>query len=344
MPANPIRLEELFDKYVRGSINPEEFTEFWHLVKEMQASDTLSAKLTALWCEWETKAQPGSGPDRSKVFTRIMEKGREREIDFEKLRIHPITRRSRLLAAAAVVGTVLTGLYLLYSGKTAPAAATPQYAAVQTKSPDYTRNIVLPDGSTVVLHAGSTLDYPAAFPAGSREVSLKGEAYFDVRHDDKKPFIIHTGKVSTTVLGTAFNISSDSNKVTISVTGGKVRVENGKKVLAELTPNQQIVYRVPEEATEKRMVNAEQLVTNWTKQDMVFDGDSFGEIAEVVGRRYGISIRFKNPELAKCLIVASFSGTETLENVLEMLCTIRNASYVRKQEGNEIEIDGKGCE
>src|SRR6202012_4985743 len=147
------------------------------------------------------------------------------------------------------------------------------------------------------------LDYPAAFPADSREVTLRGQAYFDVRHDDRKPFIIHTGKVSTTVLGTAFNISSDSNKVTVSVTGGKVRVQDGKKILAELTPNQQIVYKVPEEAAEKTTVNAEQLVTNWTKQDMEFDGDSFGGIAEVLSKRYGVMIRFKNPELTKCLIV-----------------------------------------
>ncbi len=338
-----MRLEDLFDKYVRGNITPEEFTEFWSLVQEMQASDALSTKLTTLWRNWENGTMAGTGPDKSKVFSRIMEKGREREIDFEKIGLYPATRRWRMAGVAAAVLAIVTGIYLLYNGKTAPAATSPK-SAVQTKSPDYTRNIVLPDGSTVVLHAGSTLDYPAVFPAGRREVSLKGEAYFDVRHDDKKPFIIHTGKVSTTVLGTAFNIRSDSNKITVSVTGGKVRVEDGKKILAELAPNQQIVYKVPEEAAEKRTVNAEQLVTSWTKQDMVFDGDSFGEIAEVIARRYGVTIRFKNPELAKCLIVASFSGTEALENVLEMLCTIRNASYVRMQEGKEIEIDGKGCE
>lgn len=343
MTINPIRLEELFDKYVRGNITAEEFTEFWRLVKEMQASDTLNTKLTTLWQEWETLAQPGSGPDKSKVFHRIMEKGREREIDFEKLRAYPVARRLRRLAAAAVVLATLAGFYLLYIRKANPVIPSPIYAA-QSPHTDYTRHIVLPDSSTVVLHAGSTLDYPAVFPDDSREVTLTGEAYFDVHHDNKKPFIIHTGKIRTVVLGTAFNISSDGNQVTVSVTGGKVRVENGKKVLAELTPNQQIVYRVPEDATEKATVNAEQLVTNWTKKDMVFDGDSFGDIAAVISKRYGVLIRFKNPELAKCLIVASFSGTETLDNVLGTLCTIRNASYNQNQENREVEIDGKGCE
>jgi len=343
MPANSNRLQELFDKYVRSSITSEEFTEFWQLIKEMQDSDALSTELTSLWRQWETQAQPGAGPDKSKIFNRIMDKGREREIDFDKLRIHPLTRWSRKLAVAAAVVAISIGIYLLYTGKTKSIAAPSLYAA-HTQAPGYTRHIVLPDGSTVVLHAGSTLDYPAAFSSGSREVSLQGEAYFDVRHDDKAPFVIHTGKIFTTVLGTAFDISSDSNKVTVSVTGGKVRVEDGKKVLAVLASNQQIVYKVPDETTEKNIVNATQLVTDWTKQDMVFDGDSFGEIARVIAQRYGVSIRFKNPELVKCLIVASFSGTETLDNVLEMLCTIRNASYSHQSESKEIIIDGKGCE
>jgi ferric-dicitrate binding protein FerR (iron transport regulator) len=121
-------------------------------------------------------------------------------------------------------------------------------------------------------------------------------------------------------------------------------VENGKKVLAELTPNQQIVYDVPQDAAKQKTVNAEQLVTNWTKQDMIFDGDTFGSIAGVISQRYGVTIRFKNPALAKCRIVASFSGTEMLENVLETLCTIQNASYTRNEEDKSIELDGKGCE
>jgi transmembrane sensor len=341
MTFDHIRLEELFDKYVRGSITAEEFNEFWQLVKEGQASGTLSAKLTTLWQEWAYKTAPGTGPDKSKVFNRIMEKGKEREIDFEKLRSSPIFPRWRVAAMVAAAVVITVAIYVL---TWRPAGTATEYAAQTVAHPDHTRHLVLPDGSVVILHAGSTLDYPPSFPENSREVSLKGEAYFDVQHDDKKPFIIHTGAVRTIVLGTAFNISSDNNRVTVSVTGGKVRVESGRKVLAELTPNQQIVYDVPQDTAEQKTVNAEQLVTNWTKKDMDFDGDSFGRIAEVISQRYGVVIRFKNPVLAKCRIVASFSGTEALEKVLGTLCIIQNASYSRNPGNKEIEIDGKGCE
>ena len=94
------RLEDFFDKYVRGTITAEEFNEFWRLVKDGHANGTLSAKLTRLWQEWTditelgAGAEPGagtgmgsgsgwgmgSGPDKLKVFSRIMEQGKEREI------------------------------------------------------------------------------------------------------------------------------------------------------------------------------------------------------------------------------------------------------------------------
>src|SRR5207248_3097180 len=100
----------------------------------------------------------------------------------------------------------------------------------------WTRHIVLPDSSTVVLHAGSRLLFPEAFSVNTREVTLVGEAYFDIVHREAQPFIIHTGQLKTTVLGTAFNIRAydSSQEVMVSVTKGRVRVESGNQVLAEL--------------------------------------------------------------------------------------------------------------
>src|SRR5690606_2603405 len=66
--------------------------------------------------------------------------------------------------------------------------------------------LLLPDGSTVLLNNNSSLDFPQQFTGDTREVILKGEAYFDIKPDASRPFIIHTGKVKTRVLGTAFNI------------------------------------------------------------------------------------------------------------------------------------------
>jgi len=145
------------------------------------------------------------------------------------------------------------------------------------------------------------------------------------------------------VLGTAFNIKADEKRVIVSVTRGKVKVEDDRKVLAVLTPDQQVLYDVPESKTAQQKVNANSVVTDWTKEDMVFNGISFEEIAGMLSKRYGASVTFKNPAMKHCKIRASFSGTETIEQVVSVLCGIRNGSYVQMTDGT-IALDGEGCE
>ena len=106
------------------------------------------------------------------------------------------------------------------------------------------KKLTLPDGSTVILNRHSKLSYSQDPAAKKREVTLSGEGYFDVRHDHSRPFIVNAGKLSTTVLGTAFNIKTSVNdsKVIITVVRGKVRVTKKDNVIGVLTPNQQIAY------------------------------------------------------------------------------------------------------
>ena len=129
----------------------------------------------------------------------------------------------------------------------------------------------------------------------------------------------------------------------VSVTRGKVKVEDESKVLAVLTPDQQVWYDVPEAKTAHQTVNANNIVTDWTKEDMVFDGISFEEIAGILSKRYGVAVQFKNEALTKCKVRASFSGTEKLQQVLGVLCGIRNGAYQRLADGT-IVLDGEGCE
>ena len=102
--------------------------------------------------------------------------------------------------------------------------------------------ILLPDSTQVWLNAGSTLDYPEHFDETTREVTLTGEAYFDVKHAAEHPFIIHTGQIQTTVLGTAFNINAytDRSNIQVSVSRGKVKVSRGDQLIATLVKGQEV--------------------------------------------------------------------------------------------------------
>jgi len=134
------------------------------------------------------------------------------------------SRSTYLLQKISRIAAILTGLALLGTGEyyyfIKPRQPQQQARQTSPKPPDHTihynRYITLPDGSTVILHAGSKLDYPVSFNGNTREVNLIGEGYFDVQHDPARPFIIHTGHLKTTVLGTAFNIKANAGEKTSS--------------------------------------------------------------------------------------------------------------------------------
>ncbi|NLR61726.1 DUF4974 domain-containing protein [Chitinophaga polysaccharea] len=256
--------------------------------------------------------------------------------------IKPFWRRAGSWAAVFLGMLMLAGTVWLLQQKQSSVVVADN-GLQQVAGSDYNRYIILPDSSTVLLHAGSRLEYPASFNGSNREVSLSGEAYFDIRHDSTKTFVINTGKLRTTVLGTAFNIKAypEAREITVSVTRGKVRVEDEHKVLGVLTPDQQIVYNTLAATAEQQSVNAAAKIS-WVREDMVFESTSFDMIAAALSKRYQVNIRFRNEALKYCLVRASFTGTESLEEVLDVICLVRNASYTIEN-GHDITIDGKAC-
>jgi len=209
----------------------------------------------------------------------------------------------------------------------------------------FTRNISLPDGTRIVLHRNSQLEIKNDFIKGkTREVVLNGEAYFDVMHDASHPFVIHTGNIRTTVLGTAFNIRAyKGDKVKVSVIRGRVKVEDGQKLLAVLTKNRQITTDQSLTGQIPAVVRSSPVETvGWTSQGMQFDNMPFGKLASRVGQRYGVTIKFRNKELENCPITGSFSGTESLEEILQILSQARGTNF--SIEGDLVYIDGQGCQ
>jgi transmembrane sensor len=200
--------------------------------------------------------------------------------------------------------------------------------------------VMLPDSSTVLLHTGSSISY--AMKGKVRELKLMGEAYFDIKHLADHPFVIYTGKVKTTVLGTAFNIKAyPGQNITVSVSRGKVSVADEKNhAVTTLLPNQQVVYNTTAQKVDQTNVEARETIT-WAKQDMQFDGMPYSQLAERLSRRYGVDVKFKNPEIEKCLITGRFTGTESLNKVLQTLSDIMGSTY--SIDGKTVLLDGKGC-
>ncbi len=217
---------------------------------------------------------------------------------------------------------------------------------VSTKN-GFKTNLILPDGTKVWLNAGSSLTYDSAYGKSIREVALSGEAFFDVVKNKEKPFVIHTSKINIKVLGTEFNVRSyPTDKTTeASLIRGSIEVtfkdKPDKKII--LKPNEKIVVEnfgrvgkiietshqdhagmvseVPGAAVKNLTYQYKTgaiIETSWVENKLIFQDESFEDIARQLERWYGVSITFENSQLKANHLTGNFKN-ETIRQALDAL-------------------------
>ncbi|GHT67305.1 anti-sigma factor [Bacteroidia bacterium] len=320
---NNDRIHSLILAYLANTCTPEEKKELSGFIAVME-DEELFLSIEKVWQDYK----PKTAMPKEKALTMLS--------NILSNNTQPIKHKSgnkrlllRSLSIAASIAALVVFSFLIRPKANHQETQSVWVEAVEvgTDIPtDYIRNITLPDGSSIILQAKSTIRYMSDFSGNTREISLEGQAFFDITPDPEKPFIIHTGLIKTTVLGTAFNIKAlpSEKEVTVSVTKGKVRVENDNKVLAALTMNQELHYKQEDREIKHTPVLIEKVVTDWTKQDMEFDHVPLKDVAGILSKRYGVSIEIVGLELADSEIVSSFDGTESLEDILKVLCAINS--------------------
>lgn len=202
--------------------------------------------------------------------------------------------------------------------------------------------VILPDGSTVLMNEHAELTYsPTSFQKGSRDVTLRGEAYFDIAHDPAKPFRVQSGAVVTRVLGTAFNVNMQEDKVVVTVTRGLVEVGSTQRVYAKIKPDEQITVNTQTEQYNTASVSATE-ETAWKDAYLVLDNIDLEKAGQLIGAHYGVKLAFSRAEVRKCRITASFMHQEDLDTVLTVLTKMIGASY--SIENGNVSIEGGSCD
>ena len=210
-------------------------------------------------------------------------------------------------------------------------------------------SIKLPDGTTVRLNTDSRLTY-ISFTAGkTREVTLVGEAYFDVAHDSSRPFIIHTGKVNIKVLGTSFNVRNypQDKELETSLIKGKIEVslESRPEDIIILKPTEKLIIAKADDelssatkianTTDNKVVltsitylRNDSIVaeTSWLNDKMVFVNQPLEKIALELERKYAINITFKDEKVKKYRYTGVFDNVG-LEKVFELIKYSKNINY-----------------
>src|SRR5688572_908023 len=256
-------------------------------------------------------------------------------------------KRKRFAALSAVLLVVAAGTGLILSKKEATVVvASEAMSSVATKNGNRTK-IVLPDGSQVWLNAGSNLDYNNSnFNKGLREVSLNGEAYFDVVKNPDQPFIIHTKKMDIKVIGTTFNVRSYSDEkfAEAALIKGSIEVtlkDRDQKIT--LNPNEKIsvANEEPKAETKPEKINLvksnpvriPQFVVNeikpnpvyniigeiaWTQNKLYFEDETLEDIVLMMERWFGKKVTIANESLKTVHYTGNFEN-ETMEEVLSYL-------------------------
>lgn len=353
------KLAILLSRKLSGEASDGELKEFELLIKEYPEYHYFIDSLETYW-------RNNTHTDFSNIsdnihFQRILERAATAEPDHQNLpaiieydppkRFISVKKLSAM--AAMLAGVILCAALIFQSYKKEPVADADKKNTISTALGAKSQ-ILLPDGSKVWLNAGTKLLFDKKFTGRLREVYLEGEAYFDVRKDKSRPFIVHTSDIDIRVLGTAFNVKSYKEEATIEATliHGSIQVSN--KLQPDipqiiLRPNEKLIFRKsgnnnPQEkavavpATGKEqpaflvskitpVVNDSTLIeTSWIHNRLLFEGETFREIATKMERWFDVKIHFASEEAAAYRLRGVFED-ETIDEALKALQQIAPFNY-----------------
>lgn len=244
------------------------------------------------------------------------------------------THYGQMAAVITLVAGITALLYLAPWSQSRRSASSPQVAQLTPQQEVLVprgkrQSLRLVDGSYVRLNSDSKMSFPAVFDRAGRAVSLKGEAYFDVAKDKKRPFAISVDELKVVVLGTSFNVKAyeDEEEITVTVRSGRVSVALNANGFAPvlLTRNEKLVFNKRTEKYKLTNVNAA-LDCSWVDGFLQFNHTPLRTVEHTLERWYDVDIIIKD----KSLYETSFTGkhlNDSLISALESICFAIDAKY-----------------
>lgn len=199
-------------------------------------------------------------------------------------------------------------------------------------------SLILSDGTKVTLNAGTTLSYPTAFVSDQRIVKVSGEAFFEVAHDEKHPFIVKAENVNIRVLGTRFNVKAyeEENKIEVTLTEGRVGVGlDDQANQISIQAGQQVLFDKGKGLFSKRQVNLD-YYTGWREGKFYFNNHPLQKIAKQLERAFNVNIKISSDDLKEIAFTGDFVRGENLEQILRVMTANRRFCY--KIDGDQVFI------
>lgn len=339
-------IRNLLKKYLQGNLTPQEQDQFYDFLADNSNEQLFKEVMYGYVHEFtEVKSADDRHAEYDKMYVDIISQLKIEQSSSPK---HPVRKLLLYISSAAAV---LTAAFLL--GRAFPAVQADtninfMTAYTEVKSPYGSRSEVkLPDGTSVILNAGSTIRYGNDYNLSNRDIGLNGEAYFKVARNTEIPLVVSAGEIEVTAIGTEFNVKAYPEESTIETTliEGKVEIthssqERQDEEFIDLIPNQKAIFYKEEERyrlekIENDIIRPEPVkpfldkvlispktdvekTVAWTEGRLIFRSENLENLCIDLQRKYDVKFFFIEEELKKY----RFTGVlldETLEQVLDVI-------------------------
>jgi ferric-dicitrate binding protein FerR (iron transport regulator) len=331
--VNTKEFSDLIEKYKRGKCSMQEKNLLEKYLESFQDDHD----------EWVDNEMGDKKIIEEKIFSEIMMKINKRKSPV----IYRLFSSASLLKKAASIAffmVLATGI-LYVSGLFRPGMFWQKSDSIvwyenNTKTGEKSI-IILNDGSRVFLNVDSKIKFPEQFNKTKREVYLEGEAYFEVSHDVKHPFIVHTGNLSTMVLGTKFNVSAypEYKVVAVSLLEGKVKVSHTEKGINDnstiLKPKEELLYDIEKNVSSFGIFDSLKAV-GWKDNTFKFENEQMSKVLNKLEKAFGVKFKISSQTVLDQKITIKLEKT-SLQTVIEVIKSLTGLDY-KTVEGNDNKI------
>ncbi len=339
--TNDKDIDSLLAKYLAEETDPQEATFLDEWLDESDEHQKIWTQSKQIWegaSSIQTKQSVDVDCAWNKMRACLFDKKKIdiQQEDTNKL-IIPLPQRPSIsfkaitqLAASIIllIGVFLIGYQYL---KTSSIAA--ESTLIQLTSNQQIIEKTLPDGTHIRLNKNSKLSYPSKFEGKTREITLEGEAFFDVHHNNAQPFIIHAQQNDIRVLGTSFNVITNKEGVHVAVKTGRVQFSNAQERVI-LVENEEASFSV----SENRILKTSAPVA--IQRSFVFEHTPLKEVVSQLSHEFDMIISLESPNLGNCELSASFEN-EKIENIVGVIAATFNLTS--KKTGDGYVFFGEGC-
>ncbi len=331
-----IDFDKLVSRYLSGELLPGEEKAFLEELKRNPSRKSQVEEYRKIWDSVGSVAEAKSY-DMDVEWSRVQP--RLPGFGTETAKVPSGKSRTLLYYSYRVAAVLLLGLVLSFSWFYVSRMAGMERVVARDEAVE----VMLEDGTQLIVNRNSVVRYRRKFLAGERRVFLSGEAWFDVARDTSRSFVIEAGEALVEVLGTSFNVNAYKESPLVEIT-----VESGLVALSSKDDQDDLIvmkagsggtyHKFQKELTLLASSNPNNV--SWKTRDLYFDGSSLDEVVTLLNRVYGARLLIADPSLESCEITVNFKdqSLEAILRVLEMTLDLEITSS-----GNEIRLNGKGC-